>query len=141
MTENPAIIPSAGQWFVYSSGRWMDYGVKRADIITPKLAKFRRESGRFGQIPLVDIVACFDNRAAANALRDSIYGVIGSFKDRRFNERKRYEAAMKAIEEKQSASIARVIAQAIEARRAETGTGSVHESAVLEEDAPKSTGN
>jgi hypothetical protein len=36
--------------------------------------------------------------------------------------------------------LAHLAAQAIEARRAETGTGSVHESAVGEADAPETSG-
>jgi hypothetical protein len=127
-----ASIPSAGDWVVgrTSGYPWRDsYHAFQIDRVTKKLAYGRRVKNGYGyvprQIPLDDVIVT-GNEAEARQLAERIDSAQSEAQRR-----------IKAAQDWARGEIAKLLAQAIEARRAATGTGAVHESAVGNADAPK----
>lgn len=136
LAGSAASIPSAGEWLIIND--W-DLRIRQIDKITPKLFKLGAGTSRYPtQIGRDDkkIVAVFPDQPSAEAARSAIAGVLGEYRRRCRTAQAVYDDAVNAARIARDRQTKRVVAQAIEARRAETGTGSVHESAVGNADAP-----
>jgi hypothetical protein len=123
----PASIPNAGDWAVIKTWR---YSVAQIERVTEQCAWIKQDRDLRATRTWREKLLCWSpDRSLMERTAAQLTSAAG--------ERDRREIAARAWFHKESA---RITAQAIEARRAETGTGSVHESAVGETDAPKTSG-
>lgn len=129
---------AAGDWLVI---RDWNIHVRQVGKVTPKLFKFGAGSNRYPTQISIDsdrILAALPDRITAERVRDSIGGIDGEFSRRRHAADQERNARVEAAKQARDKAIARLVASAIEARRAETlQDGSVHESAVPNGGTPK----
>lgn len=125
-------IPSAGEWAVFcrrSYGYYIAHEVGVVDSVKPKTIWAKTGYGRrLHKFSHEDVIPAIDE---AHARR-----ICEKLDSAKAETQRRERAAQDAYKQ----TIGRIYAQAIEARRAATGTGDVHESAVPEGNASKLPG-
>jgi len=130
-----ASIPSAGDWVIIRNWGLV---IRQIDKITPTLYKLGAGSQRHPtQIRRGDrtIVCCVPTREIAEHLVQSIGGIDGEYRRRKQSADDDRDTRVAQAVEARDKQVARAVASAIEARRAETQSGSVHESAAPQEGA------